>query len=124
MNRSFLSSFPLTLPAFIGIILLQSSYAQTTQADIDRICGTKMQVSSAPVSRYRAADKQAQAENAKVEECIQRLLSTEDKQRELDGIPVGGKYPGATINGVSLRKCSHGGVCQGQLLDQMRTGSY
>jgi guanyl-specific ribonuclease Sa len=124
MIRSLLSSFPLTLPAFIGILLLQSSYAQTTQADIDRICGTKMEVSSAPVSKYRSADRQVQAENAKVEECIQRLLTAEKQQNELDAVPVGGKYPGASVNGVPLRKCSHGGVCQGQLLDAMRTSSY
>lgn len=127
MGRQFFpGSFLLKLPVFAVILISQSSYAQGyTQADFNRICGTKMEIKqSGSISKYKALDKKVQEENAKVDACIQNLINAEAKKAETDAIPVGGKFPNATINGVPLRKCSHGGVCQGQMLDQIRTGSY
>lgn len=118
---SFLKLFILSL-----ISISQPSYAQKySQQDIDRICGTKMEISRAgSVSAYTALDKQVQEQNAKVDACIQNLLINEVKQAEIDAVPVGGRFPNASVNGVPLRKCSHGGVCHSDLIQQMQTGSY
>ena len=127
MGKHFFSgSLLLKLPIFVILFLSHSSYAQGyTQADFDRICGTKMEIKqSGSVGSYRSLDKKVQEENAKVDACIQGLLNAEARKAEVDAIPVGGKFPNATVNGSPLRKCSHGGVCHGQMIEQMRTGSY
>lgn len=129
-RQFFLGSFLLKLPIFVVLSISQSSYAQEyTQAEIERICGTKMEVSkSSSIQNFKNLSRQVAEENARIDACIKALFASqranEARKEEMDAIPVGGRLPNATINGAPLRKCSHGGVCHGQMLEQIRTGSY
>lgn len=43
------------------------------------------------------------------------------EQARWDAIPVGAPS-GASVNGVEISKCSHGGLCLGQMVEAMRRG--
>jgi hypothetical protein len=126
MQNPLLSIITPALSTLIFLLIPLPSYAQKyTTADLERICGTKMEIkSSGSVNAYRNLDRQVQSENARVDACISRLLAAEANREKIDTIPIGGKLPNAYINGVPIRKCSHGGVCNGQMLEQMRINSY
>lgn len=52
----------------------------------------------------------------------QRAEQQARQQAHWDAIPVGRGGTGAYVNGVEISKCSHGGLCLGQMLDAMRRG--
>jgi len=122
MKSPLLTSL-LSISAFIFLFEIATpAIAQgLTEEEIEKTCGKRLQVESAgSISAFRSADKKVEQENAKIDACIARLRNTES----INAIPVGGRYPNASINGIPLQKCSHGGACQGQLLREMQKGNY
>ena len=114
-------SFSFNVFALSAVILFSfappAKAQRYTQEDFDSICGTKMGIKSAgSVQNYRILDRQVQQHNSKVDVCINRLIERE----RIDAIPVGETIPNASINGVPLRKCSHGGACLYQMMELMR----
>jgi len=44
------------------------------------------------------------------------------RQAQWDAIPVGKGGTGVYVNGVEISKCSHGGLCLGQMVELMKRG--
>jgi hypothetical protein len=126
MQNPLLSIVTPALSTLMFLVLPPPSYAQKyTQADLDRLCGTKVEVSRAySIQQFQDASKSAAEENARIDNCIRGLVAAEERKQQTDAIPVGGRFPNASINGVPIRKCSHGGACNGQMIEQMRINSY
>ena len=118
-------SFSFNVFALSAVILFSfappAKAQRYTQEDFDSICGTKMGIKSAgSVQDYRILDRQVQQHNSKVDVCINRLIERERERERIDAIPVGETIPNKSINGVPLRKCSHGRVCLNQMMELMR----
>lgn len=86
-------------------------------------CGAFRTISSSgSPGGLAAASERNEIYNAKVRDCIRsydsRLRADQRSAQKWQAIPAGEKS-GASINGQPIRKCSHGGLCQSDILRGM-----
>ena len=88
--------------------------------DIDIKCGVRMQVSEAgSPGTFNRVSKEVAIANKRIDKCRRKYADAAARKAAIEALPVGAPYLDATINGTSMIKCSHGGVCHQHLLQQM-----